>query len=129
MKLAGQLPTKRVQMNTDGLKEYVAGDIDAACHFVGDFAFCALQQGWTRDEVERVVRPLTAKRAYEELMPFIESVPPSVPPPPDPSRRYAEGCDLLSDDPNVRYRPFRWLLRPLKEAIAQGRKHGWLSRP
>jgi hypothetical protein len=120
---------KRVKMNTDGLKEYVAGDIDAACRFVGDFAFCARKQGWTEGEIERVVRPLTAKRAVEELMPFIEYVPPSVPPPPDPDARYAEGCVLLSDDPNVRYKPFRWMLRPLGEAIAQGRKHGWLSRP
>jgi hypothetical protein len=121
--------TKRVKMNTDGLKEYVASDIDAACHFVGDFAWCARSQGWTEEEISRVVRPLTAKRAYEELMPYIEYVPPSVTPPPDLFQRYAEGCALLADDPNVKYKPFRFFLRPLREAIKQGRKYGWFSRP
>src|SRR5688500_11228341 len=62
-------PTKRVRMNTDGLRECVAGDIDAACHFVGDFAFCAREQGWTTEEIRRVVGRVTAKRAYDELMP------------------------------------------------------------
>jgi hypothetical protein len=117
-------------MNTDGLKEYVANNIDAACHFVGDFAYCARSQGWTDEEIWRVVRPLTAKRAYEELMPHIEYVPPSVTPPPDSLERYAEGCAILADDPNVSYKPFRWMiLRPLQDAIKQGREHGWFSRP
>lgn len=120
--------TKRVKMNTDGLKDYVAHDIDAACHFVGDFAWCARRQGWTEEELRRVVRPLTAKRAYEELSRHIEHVPPGVPPPPDPEARYAEGCALLADDPNVKYKPFRWMLRPFKQAIERGRKHGWFSR-
>ena len=87
---------KRVKMNTDGLREYVADDLDAACHFVGDFAWCAKSQGWTDEEILRVVRPVSAKRAFEELMPFIEYVPPGVPPPPDPAGRYADGCDLFS---------------------------------
>jgi hypothetical protein len=121
---------KRVKMNTDGLKEYVANNVDAACHFVGDFAYCARSQGWTDQEIWRVLRPLTAKRAYEELMPHIEYVPPSVSPPPDSLERYAEGCAILADDPNVSYKPFRWLiLRPLRDAIKQGREHGWFSRP
>ena len=121
-------PAKKVKMNTDGLREYVDGDIDAACHFVGDFAWCAYREGWSDDEIRRVVRPLTAKRAVEELMPYIQYVPPSATPPPNPAQRYAEGCALLDDDPNVRYRPMRWMLRPLKDAIERGRMHGWLSR-
>ena len=75
----------KVKMNTDGIREYIAQDIDAACHFVGDFAWCAREQGWSDEEILRVVRPVTAKRAYQELLPYIEYVPPSVPPPPDPS--------------------------------------------
>jgi hypothetical protein len=118
----------KVKMNTDGLKEYVAEDIDAACHFVGDFAWCARQQGWTDEEIECVVRPLTAKRAYDELMPYIEYVPPSVSPPPNPDARYAEGCALLADDPNVKYSFMRWTLRPLRDAIKRGREHGWFFR-
>ncbi len=120
---------KRVRMNTDGLKEYVAEDIDAACHFVGDFAWCAREQGWSNEEIERVVRPLTAKRAFEELMPRIEYVPANVSPPPNPFQRYAEGCTLLADDPNVNYSFLRWVLRRLREAIKQGRQYGWFSRP
>ena len=104
-------------------------DIDAACHFVGDFAWCARHQGWSDEEILRVVRPLTAKRALEELLPYIEYVPPSVSPPPNSPERYAEGCALLADDPNVRYRPLRFLLRPLREAIKQGGRYGWFTRP
>lgn len=95
---------------------------DTACHFVGEFAFCARKQGWTYEEVQRVVRPVTAKRAYEQLMPFIEPVPFRVSPLSDRSERYADGCRLLAHDPDVKFRPFHWEIRPPWDAIM------WLFR-
>lgn len=122
---------ERVRINIEGLRAYVGDDIDRACHFVGVFVRAALEQGWTEGDIDRVVKQVTARSAYERLMPYIE---------PGASDEqsyhgahreddYAEGCRRLSDDPNVKYKPFRWSLRPLFDAIDQGQTEGWFSRP
>jgi hypothetical protein len=118
-------------MNVEGLKAYIGADIDRACHFVGVFVRAAFEQGWTEGDIDRVLKPVTARSAYERLLPYIE-----------PARSheqsyhgahreddYLEGCRRLSDDPNVKYKPVRWALRPFLDALEQGRTQGWFSRP
>jgi hypothetical protein len=123
--------TRRVRINIEGLKAYVEDDVDNACHFVGVFARAAREQGWSEDEIEQVVRPTTAKRAYEELTRYIERGASDEPSFSFAHREadYREGCRLLADDPNVRFKPFRWDLRLLSDTIKQGQTDGWFSRP
>lgn len=121
----------RVRINIEGLKAYIGDDIDRACYFVGVFVRAAVEQGWTEGDIDRVLKPVTARRAYEQLLPHIE---------PAASHEqsyhrahreedYLEGCRRLADDPNVKYKPFRWALRPFFDVIEQGRTQGWFSRP
>ncbi len=115
--MSDEIQGRKVKLYTRGLEKYVANDVDAACHFVGQFAFCARKQGWTQEEIQQLVRQVTAKRAYDELMPFIEPVSFWVSPLSNRAdRRYAEGCDLLAHDPDVKFTPF-WELRQLWDAI------------
>jgi hypothetical protein len=124
---------KPVKLNTVGLKEYTQHDIDAACHFVGAFASSAREQGWTEDEIQRVVRPLTARRAHDELLPYIEHETPvgrtSMREPLIRQDQYEAGCALLAHDPEVEYKPFRFYFRAFPESIARGMRDGWFSRP
>lgn len=107
------------------IPEIDPADIDSICLFVGTFARKAFEQGWPDEEMERVIGPVTARRALEELGPYVEHFESEEPEHwlnHSAYRRLADyrvGYRIMSHDPDVKPSMLRWYLQVWREAWSE----------